>query len=159
MSMDGQHDGLIISGGDPTLVSGCRDGMQDDYKGNVKVGRSACVPIPAYRSDLPTTGDAIYEYLRDTNSPGEAGFTNRTAKDIYELLRLYISPQARAALFEATSRFPGISVVPDAVVNGQHGIGIGWQNSGHDNLFLFDPVTYLPIGPQFAVVDAVEQRP
>ena len=160
LSVDGTHDGLILSPGNRDLIPGCRNGKKDAIKGDRVVGTEVCAPEPAYLPDLPTDVNAMHQYLRTTYLPDSEGFTNRLAKGIKDLFLHYLRPQARAALLQAAGRFPGLTVIHDAADElGRHGIGIAWSSTGYDNLFLLDPNTYKVVGPKLAIVDHVEQRP
>jgi hypothetical protein len=182
-SVDGTRDGLIVVEGSSTPVPGCRDGRKQVAKGDEFLPgvTEECVPEPAYRSDLPTTADAMLEYL-DRNASGEPGDVNARGKDILFLVsEALLAPETRAALVQAASRVPGLEVLPDVRDStGKAGIGITWpmpplgpsasvppdpRNGPKPTVLVFDPTTYEYLGtPTWAagevfVVDESGQRP
>ncbi len=174
-SVDGTRDGRMEQPGqEPVLWPGCRDGQRAVTKGGRLVpGRSEpCTPKPAYRSDLPTTADAMLAYL-DANASGEPGNVNARGKDVPALLGgSYLPPATRAALFEAAARVPGLSVVPDATDGaGRAGIGITWplppksDDRARPVVLVFDKESYVFLGTQGwavvaqSIVDEVGRRP
>ncbi len=178
-SVDGTRDGLVVDGSS-TPLPGCVDGRKAVVKGTevVQGVSEECVPEPAYRSDLPTTTDAMLDYL-DRNAGGEPGDVNARGKDILHLIDgALLSPETRAALFEAASRVPGLEVLPDVRdATGKPGIGITWPvpagaspppsaSAGpKPTVLVFDPTTYEYLGsPERAasavsIVDQSGQRP
>ncbi|MFD9739748.1 CU044_5270 family protein [Umezawaea sp. NPDC059074] len=128
-SVDGTQDGVLITDGSTTPLPGCRDGRAAVVKGDeILPGvTEPCEPRPAYRSDLPTTTDAMLAYL-DANASGDPGNVNARGKDVLALIGESAMPaETRAALFEAASRIPGLQVVPDVHdATGKPGIGITW---------------------------------
>ncbi|MCS7478272.1 CU044_5270 family protein [Umezawaea endophytica] len=183
-SVDGTRDGRIVNGGGtPTTLPGCRDGRAPVVKGDEVVPgvTEECTPEPAYRADLPTTADAMLQYL-DDNASGEPGSVNARGKDVLSLINeKVLSPESRAALFQAASRVPGLEVVRDVRDStGKPAIGIAWPRPlgaspsapppgkpvGSGTMILvFDPTTYEYLGSPtraagtVTVVDEVGQRP
>jgi hypothetical protein len=182
-SVDGTRDGLIAIQGSSTPIPGCRDGRKQVTKGGEFLPgvTEECVPEPAYRSDLPTTTDAMLEYL-DRNASGTPGDVNARGKDILRLVgEALLAPETRAALFQAASRVPGLEVVADVRdATGKAAIGITWplppagpsasappggQGGPKPEVLVFDPTTYEYLGSptraagEVYVVDESGQRP
>ena len=180
-SVDGTRDGVLVNrDGSSTPLPGCRDGRAPIVKGNdVLPGvTEECVPAPAYRSYLPTTADAMLQYL-DEHASGEPGDANARGKDVFSLIdEAALPPETRAAVFQAASRVPGLKVVTDIHdATGKPAIGITWPSPGGSSpapgapgkpkptVLVFDPATYEYLGsperPAAAVsiVDEVGQRP
>jgi hypothetical protein len=173
LSADGTHDSLTQGpgGADKHMLYGCRNGQRPVEKGDRVIGAEPCTPDPAYLPDLPTNADDMLAYLNRHHS-GRTGDANAMGKDILELIGWhYLRPQARAALFEAAGRIPGLRVVrPATDGGGRTGIGIAWSSQGKGGLIVFDANSYalLGAGPdprsmdavlQVAIVDRVGQRP
>ncbi|WP_158852165.1 CU044_5270 family protein [Saccharothrix deserti] len=174
LSVDGTRDGLLKNhDSSTTRMAGCKDGQMDVFKDpEVVLGTEPCEPRPAYRSDLPTDVDGMLAYL-DANASGEPGSVNARGKDVLGLIReSYLPPLARAALYEAAARVPGLSVVQDARDGaGRPGIGITWPTPPGSSskatpvVIVFDPTTYELLGTNFdaiaaqAIVDQPGQRP
>ncbi|UJW31720.1 CU044_5270 family protein [Saccharothrix sp. AJ9571] len=156
LSADGTHDGLIRNPGEPGVPSpGCRNGKQAVVKGTELLpGRSdPCEPAPAFHSDVPETPEGMLEWL-DRNHSGKSGDVNALGKDILGLLNEYhLRPAARAALFEAATRTPGLEAVKGATdAAGRPGIGITWK--GASTPWVFDEQTHLLLGHKgVAVLD------
>ncbi|MGW6443448.1 CU044_5270 family protein [Lentzea sp. NPDC055074] len=170
-SVDGTRDGRIATGmGDqPLTTPGCVGGSRrvfdkyDQPTGAVE----ACTPDRAYRDDLPTTADDMLRLLKgeEENRP-----VNTYGKDVMSLvLHSYLPGPQRAALFEAASKVPGLTVVR-GVSAGRPGIGISWpvpEGSAawaQPVVLVFDEVTFEYLGtknnPQDAAgfVDQVGDR-
>lgn len=132
LSIDGTHDGAFRpAGGPPTTLPGCRNAIsmqQGNYSG---VRAQPCTPAPAYLADAPTTETAMLRYLH--NPDHGATNINGTGKQIYYLLSAhYLRPAARAALFEAATRIPGLHAVPEPTL-GNNVIGLTWSVTGSNN--------------------------
>jgi hypothetical protein len=171
LSVDGTRDGLI----DSTKTAGCLNGKARIYGANDprKEGTlEDCRPRPAYRTDLPTTADAMFAYLNAHHS-GEDGDFNAMGKDVYSLAyEQVLQPASYAALFGAAARVPGLTAL-DHVTDGagRPGVGITWpvppgsSAEAKPLVIVFDATTYQFLGtPDTAVtvktyVDEVGQRP
>jgi len=170
-SVDGTRDSLI--GG--VKEGGCRNGKAPMYGTNdprLEGTLQDCAPRPAYRTDLPTTADAMLAYLN--GQPG-AQKDNATAmgKDVYNLAYEQVLPPASyAALFEAAARVPGLTAL-DHVTDGagRPGVGITFPVSPGSSpkakpiVMVFDATTYQFLGTTDSAVtvktyvDQVGQRP
>jgi hypothetical protein len=119
-------------------------------------------PMPAdparrgYDADLPTEPDAMIRYLNDRPLPADfkqyrkfmapewLAFTAATA-----LLKGYVPPRSLAALYQAMSRIPGITAVPDATdAKGRHGVALRQvlAEEGDWSELILDPHTYALLG-------------
>ncbi|MEU5263166.1 CU044_5270 family protein [Amycolatopsis sp. NPDC021455] len=169
-SADGTHDGLAFLYGHETELAGCRDGkrVQKDHGRTVT---SRCEPRPAARPDLPTDADAMLAYLHKSTY-GEGDTLHDLGNEVVALAGGYLRPAARAALYEAVAKVPGLVVRTDAKdATGRPALGITWNSTtehgiGNQDEFLFDPVTFTYLGSGMTgavvsqgIVDAVRQRP
>ncbi|PSL53085.1 hypothetical protein B0I31_110176 [Saccharothrix carnea] len=175
LSVDGTRDGVLYDHGLRIPLAGCKDGKAVVIKGDRVVPglTDDCEPHPAYRSDLPTDVDGMLAYLDANASGSEPGNVNSRGKDVLRLINESMVPSAaRAALYEAAARVPGLSVVPDARdAAGRPGLGITWpppagsEADAEPVVIVFDPTTYELLGTTFhaieaqAVVDQPGQRP
>ncbi|MBE8518496.1 CU044_5270 family protein [Amycolatopsis sp. H6(2020)] len=170
-SVDGTRDGLIGT----TKIGGCRNGKAPMYGTNDPRKEGAledCTPKPVYRTDLPTTADAMLAYL---NSQPGAQKDNAMAmgKDVYGLAyEQVLQPASYAALFEAAARVPGLTAL-DHVTDGagRPGVGItfpvapGSSPKAQPTVLVFDATTYQFLGTTDSAVtvktyvDEVGQRP
>ncbi|PPK65190.1 CU044_5270 family protein [Actinokineospora auranticolor] len=172
-SVDGKHDSLMRRAGRDTPVPGCRGGVEAVVKGDdVVPGQfQPCEVRPAYRSDLPTTTEAMITYLAD-NASGEPGDINARGKDILGLAtESMLPPATRAALYEAAAQIPGLTVIPSTQDGaGRPGVGITWTQPEGDPgsvgvVMVFDPTTHQFLGTNFdsmrepVIVDQPGQRP
>jgi hypothetical protein len=169
-SADGTHDGLQILFGHETAVAGCRDGKRVQRESHGRTVTSRCEPGPAFVADLPTNADAMLAYLH-RSTYGEGDTLHDLGNEVVSLAGGYLRPAARAALYEAVAKVPGLVVRPDAKdAGGRPVLGITWTasgpGSGDPEEFLFDPVTFAYLGSgltgsvvSLGVVDAVRQRP
>jgi hypothetical protein len=137
LSVDGTKDGLLrekprSEPGKPEerSLDGCRNGP-------------ACQP--AFRTDLPTTADAMFNWLYQ-NSQGDNPADAQAFITVGDLVQeAYLPPASLSALFSAASRIPGVVVDKDAVdVSGRHGIGV--KMPGGSAELIFDSHTYEYIG-------------
>ncbi|MEV6830005.1 CU044_5270 family protein [Amycolatopsis sp. NPDC051102] len=169
-SVDGTRDSLIAG----FKEGGCRNGKAPMYGTNDprKEGMlQDCTPRPVYRTDLPTTADAMLAYLEAVPADRK-GDVNSMGKDVYGLAYEQVLPPASyAALFEAAARVPGLTAV-DHVTDGagRPGVGITWPVPAGSSpkakpvVLVFDATTYQFLGtPESAVtvktfVDEVGQR-
>lgn len=161
-SVDGTRDGQIITAKQnsaPSTVPGCVNGRSkvlDKY--DRPTGRTEeCTPRRAYRDDLPTSADAMLQLLQgsDKNRP-----VNSYGKDVLAMVgHAYLPGPQRAALFEAASRVPGLTVVQN-VSAGRPGIGISWpvpagsSPSAKPVVMVFDKTTYEYLGTKNEPMDA-----
>jgi hypothetical protein len=171
LTVDGTQDGRIRPvGSEPVPIAGCRGGLAPVYRGTQRIpgATEPCVPDPAYLPGLPTTADDMLGYLRrSTDGANRDDSTNDMAKQVWFLAELkLLRPAARAALFEAAKRIPGVTIVPDATDGaGRPGIGVAWTHEGGPPVMLvFDRTTYRLLGStdeslqRQVVVDRVGQR-
>ncbi|KDN18026.1 CU044_5270 family protein [Amycolatopsis rifamycinica] len=170
-SIDGTRDSLI--GG--VKDGGCRNGKAPMYGTNDprKEGTlQDCAPRPAYRTDLPTTADAMLAYL-ESQPGGRKGDVNAMGKSVYNLAyEQVLQPASYAALFEAAARVPGLTAL-DHVTDGagRPGVGItfpvppGSSPKAKPVVLVFDATTYQFLGTTDSAVtvktyvDEVGQRP
>ncbi|MEU4250142.1 CU044_5270 family protein [Amycolatopsis sp. NPDC026612] len=169
-SVDGTHDGLAFLYGHEASLAGCRDGKRVQKESRGRTVTNRCVPHPAAPADLPTDADAMLAYLHQSTY-GEGDTLLDLGNEIVTLAEGYLRPAARAALYEAVAKVPGLVVRTDAKDGtGRAVLGITWDSTtehgiGNQDYFLFDPVTfaYLGVGTGVVVsqgiVDAVRQRP
>jgi hypothetical protein len=170
-SVDGTHDGLAFVYGHETEVAGCRDGKSVQKESHGRTVTSRCVPHPAAPADLPTTADAMLAYLHKSTY-GEGDTLHDLGNEVVALAGGYLRPAARAALYEAVAKVPGLVARTDAKdATGQAVLGITWNSTtehgiGNQDEFLFDPVTFAYLGSgttgvvvNQGIVDAVRQRP
>ncbi|MEU4526019.1 hypothetical protein AB0F52_45770 [Amycolatopsis sp. NPDC024027] len=120
-----------------------------------------CEPRPAALPDLPTDADAMLAYLHKSTY-GEGDTRHDLGNEVVALAEGYLRPAARAALYEAVAKVPGLVARPDAEgADGRPVLGITWNSTaeygiGHQDEFLFDPVTFAYLGSgTTGVVDAV----
>jgi len=128
LSMDGTHDGLVITDGSGTPVPGCKNGSEIDM-GNSGPQSVPCTPRPAFLADAPTTSTAMATYLGFVDGGGPV---NSAGKQIYELLSTrYLRPAARAALFGALTDLEGLQLVPAGTGGlSENEIGVQWPAPG-----------------------------
>jgi hypothetical protein len=175
-SVDGTHDGLMIEhvAGRTitTVVRGCVDGKRlADLDGKPNAPKyEDCQPTPAYQPNLPTDSAHMLTYL-DQQAKGGTDTTNSRAKNILELAGRYLRPATQAALFEAASKVPGLTLVKDAKdAAGRPGVGISWPSGCSDATtcgatMVFDTSSYALLGTNYTatlasgVVDTVQQTP
>ncbi|SFQ96243.1 hypothetical protein SAMN04488564_101231 [Lentzea waywayandensis] len=160
-SVDGTHDGQIIPVKDapPIPMPGCVDGRRKvlDKYDQPTGGTEECTPGRAYRDDLPTTADDMLKFLQgdDKDRP-----VNSYGKDVLAMVGdAYLPGPQRAALFEAATRVPGLTVVEN-VSSGRPGIGISWPvpegslPSAQPVVLVFDKDTYEYLGTKNRPQDA-----
>jgi hypothetical protein len=160
-SVDGTRDGQvnIAKDGTPITAPGCVDGQMkvlDKY--NKPTGKTEkCTPRRAYRDDLPTTADDMLKLL-EGNNKGRS--VNSYGKDVLGMVsHSYLPGPQRAALFEAATRVPGLTVVEN-VSSGRPEIGISWpvpEGSRPDakpTVMVFAKDTYEYLGTKNEPLDA-----
>jgi len=156
ISMDGTHDGLVDNG-DKIPTGGCRDGEQLVAGNYVGLRPQPCTPDPAYLADAPITPTSMIDYI-----VSHAGSTNPNSigKEIIDISEFhYLRPAARAALYDAAGRLPGISMTATTLSNsGKPATAITWAFNGeYRTVLLFDPATYAYLGSVTAgVTDALK---
>ncbi|WP_439658516.1 CU044_5270 family protein [Lentzea sp. HUAS TT2] len=170
-SVDGTRDGRIIAstGSDPTTTPGCVGGRRKvlDKYDKPTGAFEECVPTRAYRDDLPTTADEMLKVLQGKDKDRSV---NSYGKDVLSMvIHSYLPGPQQAALFEAATRVPGLTVVEN-VSSGRPGVGISWPvpegsaSWAEPIVMVFDKKTYEYLGlknrPQEAAgfVDQVGDR-
>ncbi len=172
LSADGTHAGLLrswsISPSDParpvgkpqgTVLEGCRDGHvvggKPPFYQVTPTGKKTprCRPVQAYTRGLPTSASGMRDYLYRTsqgqNPPDIEAFYN--AGDL--ISGSYVPPAALAALFEAVTEIPGVTVAQRAVNEiGQPGIAVQQTYKGISQQLIFNLKTYAFIGEREVVV-------
>jgi hypothetical protein len=128
--------------------------------------------VPGYRANLPVTADAMLAYL-NRNHSGNKGDVNAIGKDVLALVsEVWVSPQSRAALFEAATKIPGLTAV-DHVTDGvgRPGVGITWPvpsgsaDGAQPEVIVFDATSYAYLGSPtqavtgYGIVDHPGDRP
>ncbi|SDX93082.1 hypothetical protein SAMN05216215_1017117 [Saccharopolyspora shandongensis] len=168
LSADGTRDGLIVQYGGETELEVPRCGDSKTYTPAIDE-TGCCSPVPGHIYVLPTDAAGMLDYLKERSSdPGSAWLIGEEIRDI--VAESYVRPESRAAVFEAATKVPGISVVEDAKdAIGRTGVGISFPKPDGENIreeiLVFDPTTYAYLGSTFsaevetAFVDEVRQRP
>ncbi|MEV6239900.1 CU044_5270 family protein [Lentzea sp. NPDC051838] len=177
LSADGTRDGLVRQHTPATvsMLPGCRDGKHQVYVGPRPLPGEfgPCTLTPAYRPDMPTDARAMLAYLNgnglDDLDRSNANDRPVTGDDVAFLLREnYLSPQSRAALYEALALIPDITLEHDEEdAAGRRGVKVSWPDKGdhRGGELILDPATYTVLGSedtavlQTAVVDQSGQRP
>jgi hypothetical protein len=173
LSADGTHDGLISQGGENIPVAGCRDGQEAVIKGTEPIPGAfqPCEPSPAYVPDLPTDAAGMRAYLEElSHDPKDRNSVNKNIH--FVTAETYVSPESLAALFEALSAFPGLTIDEQATDGaGRPGVGVSWTSPGQGKkpftmTLVFDPKTHTFLGIsdwnavlERGVVDTAGQRP
>ncbi len=170
-SADGTHDGFEVLFGHESVIAGCRDGKRVQREGRGRTVTSRCEPRPAAHPDLPTDADAMLAYLHKSTY-GEGDTRHDLGTEVVDLAGGYLRPAARAALYEAVAKVPGLVARTDAQdAAGRPVLGITWSSTtehgiGNQDEFLFDPVTFAYVGSGTTgavvgqgIVDEVRQRP
>jgi hypothetical protein len=108
-----------------------------------------------YARELPTEPDRMLDYVY-AHLQGENPRHEQAWITVGDLLReRLLPPKARAALFEAAARIPGVTVVRDSVdAAGRHGIAVAVVHDGVRQELIFDPKTHRLLGERGVVVDA-----
>ena len=160
-SVDGTRDGRISTARNapPATLPGCVDGRAKVLdKFDRPTGQTEqCTPKRAYRDDLPSTADGMLKVLQgnDKDRP-----VNSYGKDVLTMVGFsYLPGPQRAALFEAATRVPGLTVVEN-VSSGRPGIGISWPvpegsaPTAEPVVMVFDKDTYEYLGTKNEPEDA-----
>ncbi|WP_051790919.1 CU044_5270 family protein [Amycolatopsis jejuensis] len=137
-SADGEHDGYVRQDGKGMPVPGCVDGKY--HRAGEKLPETKpCRKSPAYRTDLPDTTGAMYEYL----GAGAMADVDRIVGETY------VRPQTRAAVFDAVARVPGLQAVENTTdAAGRPGVGVRWEGA----TLVFDPMSHAYLGTNEAAV-------
>lgn len=146
--LPGCRDGRVVGGNPDAWVPGQAPGQPPPKS----VPR--CVPQPAYPT-LPSSAQDMFAYLYRTsqgqNPPDVEAFIH--AGDL--IRQSYLRPAALAALFNAVTEMPGVSVADHAVnAVGQPGVAVQQTYKGISHQLIFNPRTYAFIGEREVVVDA-----
>jgi len=149
IALPGCRDGRVV-GGDP--ASAWVPPPAPGQPARQAVPR--CVPQPAYPR-VPSTARAMLAYLYRTsqgqNPPDVEAFIH--AGDL--IRQSYLRPAALAALFNAVTEIPGVSVADHAVnAAGQPGVAVQQAYNGISHQLIFNPRTYAFIGEREVVVNA-----
>ncbi|MGI5245398.1 CU044_5270 family protein [Dactylosporangium sp. CA-139066] len=153
LSAGGERDGLVRSNNETFMIDGCQNGRQTQSKGG-KSETTSCTPIPAYLAGLPTTADAMLDYLYTHSSGGnprdQQAFT--TAADL--IRESYVPPAALAAVFEAVARIPGVDVVGDVTDDaGRPGVAVALTEvQGMRTELIFDKKNHGFLGTRSVMV-------
>jgi hypothetical protein len=166
LSADGTRDGLLRERPQASNARWSETPLEACPKGVHAVGpdrkavTAPCVPQPAYHADLPTNAGAMLRYLQqhaqahDAKDRGDH-YAFTVADDL--IREAYLSPASLAALFEAMTRLPGLTVAQDAVdAAGRHGISVGADAGGVRNELIFDAATYAYLGERTIALQDVD---
>lgn len=176
-SADGTRDGKWVHRyhveGQEEQVSespmpGCRNGRRLSPDGQGGTTSEKCTPDPAYRAGLPETADAMLAHLRregeqyrgldcPSSLPGGASLADMWALEyaIDLALHAYLTPPVQAALFEAVSKLPGLTVGTNAVdLAGRRGIPVGLAIGTIRSEFVFDAQSYEFLGTRSVIAKA-----
>ncbi|MER5434949.1 CU044_5270 family protein [Streptomyces sp. NPDC002588] len=150
LSVDGLHPGL-----------GRETGRGDwDIPVDVKPGEEGWDVSPFYNhvKTLPTTADAMWDYLYDT-APKYSGQERYQAMFVLAgdlLQQALLPPEQSAALLRAVARIPGVTLTGDAVdAVGRHGVGVARKdpdNPSRDE-WIFNKRTYEFLGERSVATD------
>lgn len=165
LSVDGSRDSLVRYPSEQRdlPIPGCRRAD----------GGKPCVPRPAFRTDLPATADGMFRWIYADHDGGNPRDVEAFMKIADLIGETYLPPATMAALFEAASRIPGVTVDREARdASGRRGIGVA--SPGDPRQLVFDPQTYEYLGQRglgsaneitgaarirLAIVDKVGQLP
>lgn len=174
-SVDGTRDGLIrgraTTGRDwafTETVHVCRNGK-------MRGETMPCRTVPQFLPDLPTDATAMLEYLKTRPATKDAPVDPNVAvfgAGLDLLNGNYLLPATRAAVFEALSRLPGVTVREGVTdLAGRPGVALRGTPSGvaapgtKAGELILDPKTYAFLGTNHsavlrqAVVDAPGELP
>ncbi|MEV0134862.1 CU044_5270 family protein [Dactylosporangium sp. NPDC050688] len=160
-SVNGDVDGLVQrdapgEGGRLEFpIPGCRNGRAPEWTGDGRLDATRtrpCESEPGYRANLPTGPDGMLTFLRQLPAVA-AGSQSAFAAAADLLQQTYIQPQARAALFLAVAKLPGVTVrsgVADAA--GRAGVAVGQGNNTARQELIFEPETGQFLGTQMNIL-------
>ncbi|MDQ7802260.1 CU044_5270 family protein [Amycolatopsis sp. A133] len=170
-SADGTHDGFQVLFGHESDIAGCRNGRRVQQEGRGRTVTHRCTPHPAAHPELPTDADAMLAYLHKSTY-GEGDTLHDLGNEVVALAGGYLRPAARAALYEAVAKVPGLVARADAQgAAGRPVLGITWNSTtehaiSNQDEFLFDPATFAYLGSgttgvvvRQGIVGSVRQRP
>jgi hypothetical protein len=156
-SVDGTRDGASssrpLSGGKWATgpIPGCHNGKAVGAADRPR-SRVKCTPDPGYRA-LPTDPARMLAYLyriddpTDTYSRGMDPDERAFLKASYALYLARPAPAVQAAVLEAVSRIPGVTLVPEATdAAGRHGVAVARTGDNYRQELIFDPKTYAYYG-------------
>lgn len=156
-SVDGSRPGLLrFRQLDPVALPGqplppeAREHARPDWQdAPLDAGSSG------YARDLPTDPDKMYDHIY-RNLKGKNPRHEQAWITVGDLLRERLLPsQARAALFRAAARIPGVTVVADAAdAAGRRGVAVSRTQRGVSEQLIFDAKTYQFLGERGVVVDS-----
>ncbi|WP_269802690.1 CU044_5270 family protein [Actinocorallia populi] len=105
-----------------------------------------------YLPDLPTTAEAMYKWLYDNSQGGNPADVQAFVTVGDTIREAYIPSKARAALFAAASRIPGVTVTPNATdLVDRQGIAVGQTYQGLRRELIFDAKSYRYLGEREVV--------
>jgi hypothetical protein len=117
---------------------------------------SLAEPTYKYLTTLPTDPDALLEQVRAAVAarPGKPGDVTDPDQEAFDLIGLTLNqtmlpPLLGAALYQATARIPGVTVIADATdAAGRPGIAVSRTSSVHDSsaMWIFKKGTYEFLG-------------
>ncbi len=152
-SVDGTRDGKRtsrpLSGGKWTTypIPGCHNGKATgaaDRPGT----KVRCTPDPGYRA-LPTDPAKMLAYLYRIDDPTDTYLRSLDPderaflKASYALYLARPAPAAQAAVLQAVSRIPGVTLVPEATdMAGRPGIAVARTGDNYREELVFDAKTY-----------------
>jgi hypothetical protein len=157
MSVDGTRDSMIVRDGEQNVVPGCKDGERAVVGGNInerfpdREFAEPCEPQPAVDTSLSADADAIYALIEK-----QAGDdVNAMAKEVLYLIeKSHTRSEVRAAIFDAASRIPGLTMVENVQdAAGRTGVGISWStDDGKSGMLVFDPESHIFLGSEGSAV-------
>jgi hypothetical protein len=143
----------------------CRHGRQplpnpEDRKGQPQRSVSCTVEgVFDSARGLPTDPEAMLRYLRQPHGDEEemAGWSadqKAYQRGVDALAHGFYVPAVQAAVFQALSRLPVVTVEPHAVdILGRPGIAVGARYGLYAEQFVFDPHSYALMGKRRVVTD------
>ncbi|MFJ9846379.1 CU044_5270 family protein [Kitasatospora sp. NPDC101155] len=147
LSVDGKQDGRLVEAASPSLPG---------HDTELAAPRQAGLESPTYEylATLPTDPDVLLQKLYD-ETVGKRPKEERAFKAINELLKEQIAPPAvTAALYQAASKIPGVTLENDVVdITGRHGIAVARVADGARMEWIFDRDSYAFLGQRAEVVD------
>jgi hypothetical protein len=172
-SADGTRDGLIKGRSTAEPDWTFTDTIYVCHDGKMHGEKMACLTVPHFLPGLPTDADAMLTYLYTRPEAKAAGADKNVAAfaEGLELFdRYYLTPAVKAAVFEALSHLPGVTMQRDVVdLAGRHGVAVRMTPPtmpGPDvrlpaGEFIFDPKTYAFLGTTDSAIlrEAIVDKP